>query len=276
MSIQQNFPAISPSLSLNFARSKTLDPRITFTRTSTATRVNGQGLIEGVPANTPRFDHSYDPVSGTVKSLGLLIEESRSNLVLFSERSDLTCLLNVSGGNGLSFIDGETITASAGGGVGTYVAETSTSSQITAKLTSGFPAGVLTGSISGATRNINLFTSIGGYTHVSSSRTSETKSPDGQFNAFLVSPTTTETQLRTVSKTYTTSTAGTYTYSIFFKNKNISNNRVAIYIGNQTSLSNVVANFDLSTKSFGSGAGGNGGWTGSVGYQDYPNGWIKI
>ena len=85
MSIQQNFPAISPSLSLNFARSKTLDPRITFTRTSTATRVNGQGLIEVVPANTPRFDHSYDPVSGTVKSLGLLIEELRTNIKIRSE-----------------------------------------------------------------------------------------------------------------------------------------------------------------------------------------------
>jgi hypothetical protein len=81
MSIQQNFPAISPSLSLNFARSKTLDPRITFTRTSSATRVNGQGLIEVVPANSARFNHSYDPVSGTVRSLGLLVEEQRTNLV---------------------------------------------------------------------------------------------------------------------------------------------------------------------------------------------------
>jgi hypothetical protein len=85
MSIQQNFPAISPSLSLNFARSKTLDPRITFTRTSSATRVNGQGLIEVIPANSARFDHSYDPVSGTVRSLGLLIEEQRVNLLLRSE-----------------------------------------------------------------------------------------------------------------------------------------------------------------------------------------------
>ena len=84
MSIQQNFPAISPSLSLNFARSKTLDPRITFSRTSTATRVNEQGLVEVVSADIPRFDHSYDPVSGTVRSLGLLIEESRTNLVTHS------------------------------------------------------------------------------------------------------------------------------------------------------------------------------------------------
>jgi hypothetical protein len=88
MSIQQNFPAITPSLSLNFARSKTLDPRITFTRTSSATRTNETGLVEVVPANAPRFDHSYDSVSGSVRSLGLLVEESRSNLLQRSVEFD--------------------------------------------------------------------------------------------------------------------------------------------------------------------------------------------
>ena len=84
MSIQQNFPAISPSLNLNFARSKTLDPRITFSRTSTATRVNEQGLVEVVSADIPRFDHEYDSSTGVIKSLGLLVEEQRSNLVPYS------------------------------------------------------------------------------------------------------------------------------------------------------------------------------------------------
>lgn len=88
MSIQQNFPAISPTLSLNFARSKKLDPRITFTRTSSATRVNEKGLIEVVPANSPRFDHSFNVSTGTISSLGLLIEESRQNLTTFSEQLD--------------------------------------------------------------------------------------------------------------------------------------------------------------------------------------------
>ena len=84
MSIQQNFPAISPSLNLNFARSKTLDPRITFSRTSTATRVNEQGLVEVMSADIPRFDHEYDSSTGVIKSLGLLVEEQRSNLVPYS------------------------------------------------------------------------------------------------------------------------------------------------------------------------------------------------
>ncbi len=43
MSINQNFPTIRPTLNLNFARSKTLDPRITFERSSTATYVGAGG-----------------------------------------------------------------------------------------------------------------------------------------------------------------------------------------------------------------------------------------
>lgn len=41
MAIQNNFPAIKPSLMLDFANVKALDPRITFTRASTATFYNG-------------------------------------------------------------------------------------------------------------------------------------------------------------------------------------------------------------------------------------------
>jgi hypothetical protein len=85
MAIQQNFPDEGPTLNLNFAGSRTLDPRITFTRTSSATVMGREGLIEVVPANTPRFDHLYNLTTGEVESLGLLIEESRSNLVSWSE-----------------------------------------------------------------------------------------------------------------------------------------------------------------------------------------------
>jgi hypothetical protein len=84
MAISQNFPNTRPSLNLNFARSKKLDPRITFTRSSTATYVDEDGLIKSVATNTPRFDH--DPTTGDC--LGLLIEESRSNL--FNNSNDFT------------------------------------------------------------------------------------------------------------------------------------------------------------------------------------------
>ena len=75
MSISQNFPNTRPSLNLNFARSKTLDPRITFSRTSTGTYVDESGFIRDAVADEPRFDH--DPETG--ECLGLLVEESRVN-----------------------------------------------------------------------------------------------------------------------------------------------------------------------------------------------------
>lgn len=72
-----------PSLVLNFIEGFALDPRITFARvdaTTCATRVNSSGLLETVAANVPRFD--YDPV--TLAAKGLLIEETRTNLLLNS------------------------------------------------------------------------------------------------------------------------------------------------------------------------------------------------
>jgi hypothetical protein len=46
MSIQNNFPAIKPTLLLDFANVKQLDPRITFTRASTATFYDGRTVAK--------------------------------------------------------------------------------------------------------------------------------------------------------------------------------------------------------------------------------------
>jgi hypothetical protein len=68
---------ITPSLSIDFT-SAVLDPRITFTRTdATATRVNASGFIEGVAADTPRFEFN----SITLACRGLLIEDTRQNIL---------------------------------------------------------------------------------------------------------------------------------------------------------------------------------------------------
>ena len=84
MTIKTRFPSIEPSLDLNFAATKRLDPRITFTRASSATFVNEDGLIEAAGVNQARFDHT--PTTG--ESLGLLVEEQRTNLLLRSEEFD--------------------------------------------------------------------------------------------------------------------------------------------------------------------------------------------
>jgi len=58
---------------------------VTVTRVgATATRVNEQGLIEIVAADTPRWD--YDPVTKACR--GLLVEDTRTNLFLRSEEFD--------------------------------------------------------------------------------------------------------------------------------------------------------------------------------------------
>jgi cytoskeletal protein CcmA (bactofilin family) len=77
----QDFPTTRPTLDLNFAATKTLDRRITFTRDSIGTYTDEFGIIQTVPNNVPRFDH--DPETG--ESLGLLIEESRTNYFDYSE-----------------------------------------------------------------------------------------------------------------------------------------------------------------------------------------------
>ena len=84
LELSDDYPTIEPSLKLDFANSRALDPRITFLRQSIATYVGEDGLIKIASENEPRFDH--DPVTG--ESLGLLIEESRTNDITQSNASN--------------------------------------------------------------------------------------------------------------------------------------------------------------------------------------------
>ena len=78
--LSDDYPSVEPSLKLNFARSRTLDPRVTFSRTHdagvvAATYVGRDGQVKRAIAGEPRFDHDYS----TGESLGLLIEDTRIN-----------------------------------------------------------------------------------------------------------------------------------------------------------------------------------------------------
>lgn len=79
---------VLPKLALDFTTAS-LDPRVTFTRTTNATNpatyINSNGLITAATNNQPRFDYTLN-TGGACK--GLLIEESRANLLSYSEQFD--------------------------------------------------------------------------------------------------------------------------------------------------------------------------------------------
>lgn len=76
MSVIADLPDLRPSLLLDFANSRKVDPRIQCIRASTATCFGPDGKLRTVAADVPRID--YDPATG--KCLGLLVEGSRTNL----------------------------------------------------------------------------------------------------------------------------------------------------------------------------------------------------
>jgi len=75
---------VLPNMALDFTTA-VLDSRVTFTRSgNTATVVNSSGVIENVNANLPRFD--YNPT--TLVCQGLLMEDARTNNIVYSEQFD--------------------------------------------------------------------------------------------------------------------------------------------------------------------------------------------
>jgi len=84
MSIKPYYPDQFPALGVDFANSKRVPPEMAFTRASTGTYVGADGLVRTALPGEPRFDHN--PATG--ESLGLLVEEARTNLLTYSEQFD--------------------------------------------------------------------------------------------------------------------------------------------------------------------------------------------
>lgn len=77
-----------PILDFEFFRGS-LDSRITFTRSTSGTHFNSAGVLATAAVNIPRFDHKPSDSNAT---LGLLLEEARTNLCLQSEDLSTTWL----------------------------------------------------------------------------------------------------------------------------------------------------------------------------------------
>jgi hypothetical protein len=163
MSVSQNFPTIDPSLRLNFQGARTLDPRITFERSSTGTYVDEDGLIKTAAVDQARFD--YDPSTG--ESLGLLIEESRTNLVTYSEDFSQSVWIKQ---NGFSITSNTAIAPD-----GTLTADTASIVNLNAEYlyqNLGLPAGTYTLSCWIKSVNASSSFSISSYSGVDGSQSS--------------------------------------------------------------------------------------------------------
>jgi hypothetical protein len=107
-----NTAALDTSLDLNFL-SGVLDSRITFTRASTATYFDATGTMQTAAAGVARFDHAPTLVASAsapyvYTPLGLLIEESRTNVALYSGN-----IANAAWVLGSGVVAGPTVTANA-------------------------------------------------------------------------------------------------------------------------------------------------------------------
>jgi hypothetical protein len=137
-----------PAMALDFLTPGTLDPRITFTRASTATYFNSAGVMQSAAINTPRWD--YDPA--TLQLRGLLLEDQRTNLLLNSATLGTQSVTVTAQVYTLSFYGTGTITKSGtatgalvGTGVGQRVTQTFTPT-----------AGSLTCTVTGTVSNAQI------------------------------------------------------------------------------------------------------------------------
>lgn len=144
-------------LSLRFADTKSLvdlvsgQNLITFTRASSATYIDIDGAMKVAAVNVPRFDHN--PTTG--ESLGLLIEEQRTNLLLNSATLSTQNVTVTAAAHTLSFTGTGTVTLSGTSTAGPLVG-IGTGEANRVSLTFTPTAGTLTLTVSGTVSSAQL------------------------------------------------------------------------------------------------------------------------
>lgn len=165
---------VLPRLALDFTTAS-LDPRITFTRTTgasnPATYVDSSGVITAATNNQPRFD--YDPVTLVCK--GLLIEESRTNSLLNSDTLSTQSVTVTAAARTLSFYGtGQVVLSGAHSatvaGTGAYPTRTT--------LTFTPSAGTLTLTVTGTVRYAQLEAGAFATSYIPTTTTALTRNAD--------------------------------------------------------------------------------------------------
>jgi hypothetical protein len=146
-----------PFLDLRLADNKSLVDAVTgaslvtFTRASDGTVTDSAGVLQTAATDVPRFDHN--PTTG--ESLGLLVEEQRSNLLLNSGTLSTQSVTVTAVAHTLSFTGTGTITLSGTSTAGPLVG-TGTGEVNRVSLTFTPTAGSLTLTVSGTVTNAQL------------------------------------------------------------------------------------------------------------------------
>ena len=144
------------SLDLRFADSKSLvdsvsrQSLVTFTRASSATFIDSTGTLQTAATDVPRFDHN--PITG--ESLGLLVEEQRTNLLLNSATLATQSVTVTAVAHTLSFYGTGTVTLSGTSTAGPAVGSGAFPARTTLTFTP--TAGSLTLTVSGSVTSAQL------------------------------------------------------------------------------------------------------------------------
>lgn len=165
---------VLPRLALDFTTA-TLDPRVTFTRTTgalnPATYINSSGVITAATNNQPRFD--YDPVTLVCK--GLLIEESRTNSLLNTDLLSTQIVTVTAAARTLSFYGTGSVTLS-----GAHTAVVSGTGAYPTRTTYTFTptAGALTLTVSGTVQYAQLEAGAFATSYIPTTTTALTRNAD--------------------------------------------------------------------------------------------------
>ena len=139
-----------PSLDLNFAATKNIGPLVTFTRASNATYIDSAGTLQTAAVDVPRFDHN--PTTG--ESLGLLVEEQRTNLLLNTATLSTQSVTVTAVAHTLSFYGSGTVTLSGASTAGPAVGTGAFPARTTLTFTPS--AGTLTLTVTGSVTSAQL------------------------------------------------------------------------------------------------------------------------
>lgn len=102
-------------------------------------------------------------------------------------------------------------------------------------------------------------------------------SPDASNSADTLLPSGVGSLVRNLSQTYTTTTQGLYTFSVFVKDSSLSNGLIALRIRDTAGSNDVRANFNISSLVVPTTAVLGGSWSGNTAtVQQLSNGWSRI